>query len=148
MFSEAIARVHQAAKPKPSWRVPSGQPAQLGVAAQIRAETLSVAVHEPTGVVVATSPKGNLVSFWDLKTGTMMGSTTAYKEPRGVAISLDQKVLALSYGDQAELALLDPWTWKPLADIAMVDSFTSGAHLVFYKLDDTRRSGVRAIEKS
>ena len=77
-------------------------------------ETLSVAIHDATGTVVATNPKANQVSLWDLASGALRTSTTQFLEPRGVAFSLDGSEMAISCGAQSELVLCKPGTLTPL----------------------------------
>lgn len=105
------------------------------VAEAMRDETLSVAIDDRRGRIVATNPKGNQLSWWRLADGTNLGSTTRYVEPRGVAYSLDGSALLVSCGEGSELRLLSPETFEELPDGVLAESFTSGAHLRVIALD-------------
>jgi hypothetical protein len=70
-------------------------------------ESLSVAIHEPTGVVGITNPKGHLVTFWNLKQCRLV-SELRLAEPRGIAVTLDESRFVVSYGGETSLLLVDP----------------------------------------
>lgn len=110
-------------------------------------ETLSVAIHDATGTVVATNPKANQVSLWDLATGTVRATTNRFLEPRGVAFSLDGSEMAISCGAQSELVLCKPGTLTPIPSRHVAESFSGGAHLRVIALDATKGSGRRAIDE-
>lgn len=122
------------------WRGEAGPEARLrtatgAVPAAMRDETLSVAIDDRRGKVVATNPKGNQLSFWSLATGESLGSTTRYVEPRGVAYTLDGSALLVSCGEGSDLRLLSPETFAELPGGVLAESFTSGAHLRVLPLD-------------
>lgn len=91
-------------------------------------ETLSVAVHG--GRAIATHPLGNLVTCWDIATGTLIASWDL-PEPRGVALDPDNTWFLVSHKHLGSVVLsrisiasgeLDPsWTLDP--------SYTTGSHL-------------------
>lgn len=105
-----------------------------GLLAKMRAETLSVAIHEEIGVVAATSPAGDLVSFWDVKTGKLMSTLDSFSQPRGITVALDGSCFALTYGVTASLALIDVRTLQPIPGGLLTRAWMSGSHVYAHPL--------------
>ncbi len=72
-------------------------------------ETLSVAIHGPTGTVAATSPRGGVISFWSLYAKTLRKAVTL-PNVRGVTVTLDDKLFVVGHGDDGKLSFFDPTT--------------------------------------
>jgi hypothetical protein len=76
-------------------------------------ETLSVAIHEPTGTVGATTPLGHHVTFWDLKTGAFK-KTLRVPNPRGIAVSVSGDELVVNFGSPPRAARIRADTLVPV----------------------------------
>lgn len=76
-------------------------------------EVLSVAIHEPTGVVGATTPLANLVTFWELATGTLVHKLRV-PNPRGIALSVSGDEFVVNFGVQPHAARIDAKTLQPV----------------------------------
>ena len=76
-------------------------------------ETLSVALHEPSGTIAATNPEGHLLSFWSIADGSSRGHLRI-PNPRGVALTLDGHELVVSFGAQGKLVRIDVNTLQPV----------------------------------
>lgn len=89
-------------------------------------ETLSVAFAGE--VVVATSPSGDMVSFWRVD-GTCLGAM-AMRTPRGVAVTLDGSALLVSHltDGAPRLTAFDPTSFAPTG-LFVAPSFMTGSHL-------------------
>lgn len=70
-------------------------------------ESLSVAMHEPTGVVLTTHPWGGAFSMWS-RGGALLASFDL-PSPRGVCLTRSGARFVLSHGDGA-VSLVDPET--------------------------------------
>ena len=68
-------------------------------------ETLSVAVHEPSSIALATTPDANLVTLWDLKQRRLLRSIDL-EHPRGVTLTRDQRYFVVSCGLTPKLLYL------------------------------------------
>lgn len=102
--------------------------------ARMKSETLSVAIHEPTMVVGATNPAGDLVTFWDFKTGKLVKSFDQFLKPRGLSVTLNRKYFVLTYDAQTHAILIDAATLNPLPETKVDQSFISGSHNYVYDL--------------
>lgn len=78
-------------------------------------ETLSVCVHAPTRTVVATHPHGHLLTFWNLDTGGLAAAFDLLN-PRGVALTLDERYFAVSFGPSASLLLIETSPLRPVRE--------------------------------
>jgi hypothetical protein len=100
-------------------------------------ETLSIAVHEPSGIVAATNPSGNIVTFWDFKSGKLVHSTEDFTKPRGVALTSDGAHFVVTHKDADQngnavllMTLLDAQTLMPVSNGVYVHTFVSGSHVL------------------
>jgi uncharacterized protein len=96
-------------------------------AAHLKSETLSLCIDEDRHVVAATSPAGNTVTFWNLRTNELL-STLELPNPRGIVITADKKYYVVSYGKSSDLVLVDVQTRK-ITDIHVPQAGYSGSHL-------------------
>lgn len=101
-------------------------------------ESLSVAIHEPTGTALATHPWGGALSLWRVGDGELLASFDL-ESPRGVAVTLDGRYFVVSHGKDGAVSLLDPsarafvagstrnigrftgshvYTWNPVPELA------------------------------
>jgi hypothetical protein len=102
------------------------------VVGQLRGETLSVAIHEPTRTVVATTPLAHYLTFWDLDTGRLKSSLRV-PDPRGVAVSLDGSAFIVNFGNPPRMARVDAVTRQPLgtqAERGGLPSLCTGSHIL------------------
>lgn len=98
----------------------------------LRGETLSVAIHEPTRTVAATTPLAHYLTFWDLDTGELRSSLRV-PDPRGVAVSLDGSAFIVNFGNPPVMARVDAVTRRPLgteAERKGVQTFCTGSHIL------------------
>ncbi|MES9860634.1 MAG: DUF1513 domain-containing protein [Candidatus Thiodiazotropha sp. LLP2] len=96
-------------------------------------ETLSVAIHEPSMIVGATNPTGNLVTFWDFASGKLVKAIEGqYRSPRGISLTLDQRYFVLTYDKSTHLILLDAETFEPVESSYLPVSYMAGSHNLVY----------------
>ncbi|MCB1743769.1 MAG: DUF1513 domain-containing protein [Gammaproteobacteria bacterium] len=104
-------------------------------------ETLSVCIHEPTRTVAATTPAGNLLSFWDLDSGTLL----RYYElpnPRGVSLGVDGEHFVVSFGlgDPPEaLCLISAASLDKVDGFDLSPTGITGSHLTLHVLPESMR---------
>ncbi len=96
-------------------------------------ETLSVAIHEPTGTVAATNPDGDLVSFWDLETGELRRSLELPRV-RGVALTLEGAEFVLCYDASPRIVRVDAASLQTVVDSERPDAYASGFHIIVYDI--------------
>jgi hypothetical protein len=97
------------------------------------AETLSVAIHEPTATAATTNPYGNLITFWDLAKGTYKGKLEIEK-PRGVSLTRDGSQFVCSYGKtNSALVRVDPTTVQEVPGSRLEETGITGSHLFLYE---------------
>lgn len=103
------------------------------VAKRMTAETLSVAIHEPTQTAAATNPFGNIITFWDLAKGTYRGKFEV-EMPRGVCLTQDGSQFVFSYGETTmHLVRIDPTTLSEIPDSRTDRIGIGGSHLFPYQ---------------
>lgn len=103
------------------------------IRARMTSETLSVAIREETMLVAATNPKGNLITFWDFHTGSLVKSMDEFKVPRGISLTLDGRYFAVTHDQETHLTLIDAETLEPRQQL--VDrSYISGSHNYVFDL--------------
>lgn len=97
-------------------------------------ETLSLAYHQPTGTLAATTPDANLVTFWNMADQTFISAVRMTK-PRGICLTADQKNFIVSSGD--ELPTLYSIATNDFSNVSMAvqGSYISGSHLVNWALE-------------
>jgi uncharacterized protein len=99
-------------------------------------ETLSVVIHEGRGIVGATTPAGGIVTFWDIRQGTLLKS---YELPiaRGIALTLNQEYFVITWGFKTEVSLVR------VSDLSMPENLRlgaetpsgiSGSHTIIYDM--------------
>ena len=102
---------------------------------KMKAETLSVAIHEPTMTVGATTPAGNLVTFWEFKTGRLIKAFDGdFKKPRGISVTLDGRYFVLTHDEKTNLILIDAQTLEPVSELKVETSYMAGSHNYVYRL--------------
>lgn len=101
------------------------------VTAMMKGETLSVVMHHETSVVAATNPYGTnsgLVTFWDMAAQKYL-SHEHLEQPRGVALTLDQKHWVITFGkERPGVILYGRETRKPLASPIAFECSSQGSH--------------------
>ncbi|MCB9832140.1 MAG: DUF1513 domain-containing protein [Planctomycetes bacterium] len=96
-------------------------------------ETLSVAIHEGRRLVAATTPLGNLVTFWDLDRCRHVASLE-FDGPRGVVLSEDQSEFIVSYGTgKGFITRISVATLKEVPGSKPVSTVITGSHLINYR---------------
>ena len=103
------------------------------VTGRMRGEALSVALHEPSGVVGVTSPFASLVTFWDLKRGELVRSL-GLAEPRGIALSLDGSAFVISYGRSTSLLEVSTESLEPVQGSRRTGLSMVGSHIAIHTL--------------
>lgn len=99
--------------------------------ASLKSETLSLCLDESSGVVATTSPAGNSVTFWSLKTNELL-SSLELPSPRGIVMTEDHRYYVISYGKKADLILVDARSFKK-TNIEMQQAGYTGSHLYLLK---------------
>lgn len=95
---------------------------------QLKSETLSVCIDDERGILAATSPAGNLVTFWNIKLGSYISSISITK-PRGIIQSKNKKYFLISFDTDASLAVIDANTLKLNSEYVALRAGFSGSHL-------------------
>lgn len=101
---------------------------------RMKLETLSVAIHEPTMIVAATNPAGNLVTFWDFKDARLVKSMDQFQAPRGISLTLDGRFFALTFDKATHAILIDAKTLEPVESTRVDQTFISGSHNYVYDM--------------
>jgi hypothetical protein len=102
------------------------------VTSRLLGESLSVAIHRPSRTVVATHPDSDLITFWSLDRA---GLTTQLElpGPRGVTVTLDQRLYVVSYGTEARLLLVRADPFRVLVDPRRATGVFAGAHIYTWR---------------
>lgn len=116
-------------------RLPNGrfhtlkQPA--AIVERLLGESLSVCIHEPSNIVGATTPAGNLLTFWDLENGELVRHYEV-PNPRGIELSLDGGHFIVSYGfgnPPEALCMINAQTLEIMAGYDLAPTGITGSHL-------------------
>ena len=109
--------------------VTASEPADM--VARMRGETLSAAIHEPSGVVAATNTLGQVVTFWKLATGEFL-KVLRVPKPRGVALTLSGDEMLITYGLEARVSRIAVESLTPVDAPGNVRGYPcaiSGSHV-------------------
>jgi hypothetical protein len=98
------------------------------VTSRLVGESLSVAIHRLSRTVVATHPDGDRVTFWSLDRGDLT-KELELPGPRGVALTLDERYIVISFGTDSRLLLVEAQPLRVLADRRHASGVFGGAHL-------------------
>lgn len=101
------------------------------VVARLKSETLSLCMDQKKGIVAATSPLGNLVTFWEMASGKLVRALEI-ENPRGIALTLDQKHYLISQGSKSNLIAVNAETLEVDPTIRLEQSAISGSHLYIH----------------
>ncbi len=101
------------------------------VTQHLTGETLSVCIHEPTGVVAATTPLGDCVTFWDVAKCSLVKKLDL-RRARGVSLTLDQKYFVISHGE-VDVTLVTTDGLEPVAAEHFTGSLLTGSHIITYE---------------
>ena len=104
------------------------------IRAEMKSETLSVAINEKTMIVAATNPAGNLVTFWDFKTGKLVKPLRDFKMPRGISMSLDGRWYILTHDQSTQMTLIDAETLEPQGTPVVDMTYIAGSHNFVFDL--------------
>lgn len=102
------------------------QPASL--LSRLYGETLSVCIDEAHGVVAATTPVGNRLTFWDMASGRLLREYGAHN-PRGVTLTRDGGHFVVSYDKPPHLSLISTETLDKTANLDLAGTGMSGSHI-------------------
>lgn len=105
------------------------QPEEL--VGKLLGETLSVAIHPRTRIVGATTPLGDVVTFWSLETGSLVRKLRV-PNPRGVALSLCGEEFLINFGSPPRVARVLADTLEPVdapGNRRGFPSLASGSHI-------------------
>ena len=97
-------------------------------------ESLSVCINEEKGIVGATTPEGNLLTFWNIDSGELL-HYYIMRNPRGIELSLDGKYFVVSYGMQdpeEAMCLFDSSTLAHVPGSDLQYTGITGSHLTAY----------------
>ena len=100
---------------------------------QMLGETLSVVIHDERGVVGATTPAGDIVTFWDIRQGKLL---KGYNLPmaRGISLTLDRKHFVVTYGAETSVVMIRADDLSLVAESRFSPSGISGSHTIVYDL--------------
>jgi hypothetical protein len=118
---------------------PAGKPIETmskpkAVCERMKGETLSVLIDERDGTVLATHPEGDMVTMWQLDSGKLIRKYDEFHDPRGVALTLDQRHYVVSHLDGAAAVLSLVSTETREMEERVMHSFTSGSHIFVHDL--------------
>ncbi len=102
------------------------------VTSLLKGETLSVCLHEPSRVAACTTPRGDLVTFWDLDTLSLVKAHVLPKA-RGVTLTLDQQHFVISHGI-VDVSFVRTADLELVPGEAFDGSYLTGSHVITYDL--------------
>jgi hypothetical protein len=105
------------------------------VTARMVGESLSVAIHEPSRVVAATHPYGDLLTLWHLDDRRLLRALDL-PSARGVALTLCGRYLAVSHGKDGSLSLLDPGALALVPGSTRALGRFTGSHVFSWRLPE------------
>jgi hypothetical protein len=114
----------------------------VDIVQRLSGETLSVCIHEASGVVGTTTPDGNLLAFWELGTGTLLRHYDL-QNPRGIEVTQDGEFFVVSYGlgePPEALCLLSVSTLDMMSGCSIAPTGITGSHLFSYSFPRALRS--------
>lgn len=97
------------------------------VMAQVVGESLSVKIHEPTGIVGVTNPSGGIVTFWDLRARKFLAAHRC-EAPRGIELTRDGTAFVITHGRQGAITLVAVDRLRPI-ERAFGEFRLSGSHI-------------------
>jgi hypothetical protein len=100
---------------------------------QMLGETLSVVIHDERGIVGATTPAGNIVTFWDVKQGKLLKSYNLAMA-RGIALTLDRKHFVVTYGAETSMVMIRADDLSIVEESRFAPSALAGSHVIVYDL--------------
>lgn len=113
---------------------PSGEPVitvnqPAEIIQKMKAESLSIALHESTQTVGVTNPDGNILTFWDYKTGKFL-KAIEMDTPRSLGVTKDHKYFVLGHGRTASISLIDVKSLSVQTNLQKANAGFSGSHLL------------------
>lgn len=102
-----------------------------GIIKRLRGETLSVRIHAPTGVAGATTPDGNLLTFWDIASGELI-RCYELENPRGIELTQDGEHFVVSFGFRQPAEAITLFSARTLEKVEGFDldpTAITGSHL-------------------
>jgi hypothetical protein len=112
------------------------------VVQRLLGETLSVCIHEGTGIVGATTPAGNLLTFWELATGRLV-RYYVIENPRGITLTQDQSHFIVSFGfgtPPEAICLVSASTLRVAEHHRLAPTGITGSHLFSYSFPPPLRN--------
>ena len=80
-----------------------------------------------------TNPDGNIVTFWNLKSGQFI-KALPMPSPRGIALTLDQAEFVISYDGGTQLGRLSASELGEVRSTGRGKPVLSGSHIVIHSL--------------
>lgn len=102
------------------------------VTSHLVGESLSVVIHGPSRTVLATHPDSDRVTCWSLDQGRLLAQFEL-PGPRGVTMTLDERLFVVSYGTESRLLLVQANPLEVLAERRLASGIFGGAHLYTWK---------------
>lgn len=121
---------------RPAGGIVSTMDAPSETVKKMTGESLSVCIHEASGIVGVTNPTGGIVTFWDLAEKKLIKAMEMGK-PLGIALTLDKKDFVISFCPDATTAALqrfDAQTLEPIPGGRFDEAYMSGSHILAYDL--------------
>lgn len=101
------------------------------IISQMKSETLSLALVKDRNLVAATSPLGNMISFWNYKTAKFIKAVKIIN-PRSIGVSLDSNFFVVGHGSDARLSVINAKTFEIEKGMEFGPSGFSGSHLIIW----------------
>lgn len=99
----------------------------LGLTDKLAGEALSVCIHNASDTLAVTHPDSHLVTFWSLKTKTLIKTLKLHK-PRGIELNTRGDHFLISAGRNASLLLIAIDSLQVVAVVSEYSYFT-GSHI-------------------
>ena len=109
------------------------------VVSRLPGETLGLCIDENRGVVAATTPMANALTFWDMVSSELLRHYPAHN-PRGVTLTADGRFFALSYEKPPHISLIATDSLEKAADLDVQGTGMSGSHIINYNLPSSLRA--------
>jgi len=105
------------------------------VIAGMLGETLSVAIDDSRHSFATTTPQGDMLAFWDLKTGKLKRAERV-PQPKGIVLTPDLRhyVVSYTYRGRALMGFWSAETLRRIPELDLLDTYISGSHLFNHRV--------------
>lgn len=100
--------------------------------ARMLGESLSVSIHEPTGICGVTNPWGGVVTFWSLERQKLVRALDL-EFARGITVTRDGAHFVIAHGASATLSLYDAETLERVDDYDGGEGRCTGSHVYLWE---------------